>query len=690
MQTKPEFLFDDCFKHLIFQIPVYQRNYDWQIKQCDRLFTDLEEIIKFKRKNHFFGCIVSKTTCEPRTISVIDGQQRITTCFLLLLALSRREKLEETDIYLTDKERKKLRLKAIKKDDEIFDAIVNGQENILEKNSSSNIVKNYRYFLGRLKENEKLTARDILDALKKLFVIHISLGEDDNPQVIYETLNATGLKLTEGDKVRNFLLMQLEEKEQDKLYEEYWVKIESLVADKDYNVSKFIRDYLTVKNGKFPGIEVVYDAYKEFFKKDNKNSEDSLKDLLGYAEIFRKFKDVSVPEKDKKLIENNKQIIRVQRRLNLLGMNVIYPFLFSLYKYKNEGLIKEEDLASVLQTIEIYLFRRFVCKLPTNSDNKLFASLHSDCLKYVKEGSEYLEVIKYILLNKQGNSAFPKDEIFANKFKERDFYRIGNMKFYLYDRLENKDSRERIDVENGLKNKIYSIEHIMPQTLSDVWKKDLGQKWEEIYKTWINRIANLTLTAYNPELSNKPFPEKKDTKDSGFLYSKLSMNQFIKGKEKWGEDELEERSECLKDQALNLWPLPESHFTPPPLTYEEVCLTNGEDLTSRELLEFSLFEETKSESIWKEMMLDVLKKLNSMYQYSSIIERYAESKPTQFRNAETKDFEEIGKDLWVRTKPTSTAQKISLLLAVFKECGIDGTNLKFKLKPKKKSKTSIG
>jgi len=523
-----------------FVIPVYQRNYDWQPEQCGRLFDDLVEVAKTGRREHFFGSIVSQTPRGERVI--IDGQQRITTVFLLLAAIrdqvkdgvvkSENEDLVEdiNDYYLIDnrhKDDQKLRLKLVKSDSEAFKAILDEKKD--EYIQGSNITQNYLYFLKRIAEMD-ITVDQLYDAIRSLCVIDITLDPSDDAQLIFESLNSTGLDLSEADKIRNFVLMNLDQQHQQAYYENYWNKIEH---NTDYNVSEFIRYYLAAKEAKTPAMKKVYPAFRAFAFKNFRDpngddlairTEDLLNEMLRYSGYYRMYIHPNTGDKD---------IDAALRGIHLFDASVIQPYLLNLFEYHAQGNISNDAMASVLWVIDSFLFRRWTCSVPANSLNKIFETLHGDALRGVRDGADYFEVVKYLLTHKAGTGRFPNDDDFLYALDTRDFYRIGNRKYYLYDRLENGKSDERVAVVKGLEDGNFSVEHIMPQTLNDEWKRSLGEEWERIHEEWCHKLANLTLTAYNSDYSNRSFQQKRDM-ENGFKDSGFRMNRWIEQQDTWG------------------------------------------------------------------------------------------------------------------------------------------------------------
>jgi uncharacterized protein with ParB-like and HNH nuclease domain len=358
-----------------FVIPVYQRNYDWKKEQCEQLFSDIIEIIDNKFRKHFMGTIVSIYYEEGgQEYLIIDGQQRITTLSVLLLAIY--NLLDKGEIKATfNKEQikkgylvneyleneKKIRLKPIKEDNDAFIALFENDEDYFIKNS--NITENYKYFCTRLKQCKK-SIDDVFDAVKRLSIVDIELKQgEDNPQLIFESINSTGLSLTPADLVRNFILMGLTDREQHNYYQKYWNKIE---INTHYEVSNFIRHYLTLKERKIPKQDDVYSSFKKYTLSYRLDTEVLLRDLLDYSKYYNKFAEET---------ESDKDLNEILQRINKLNITVSYPFLLEIYDDYTQGIIDKENLKEILLLVESFSFRRSICDVSPNALNKIYMTL---------------------------------------------------------------------------------------------------------------------------------------------------------------------------------------------------------------------------------------------------------------------------------------------------------------------------
>lgn len=580
-----------------FIIPVYQRNYDWREKNCLQLFDDIKEASKRENiKSHFMGSIVYVSNSETESIDlkeyvIIDGQQRLTTITLFLKALydvildeNLKEEIYET--YLINKrldEQNKIKLKPIKKDDESFRKLLKNDFDTIDKNS--NIYKNYIFFKEKLLEIDNTI--ELFKGFKKLFIVHIALNRrDDNPQLIFESINSTGVSLSQSDLIRNFLLMDKEAEEQTKLFENYWFKIEENLSSE--NISDFVRDYLTMKQNKIPNKSEVYEAFKKFVYENKFDVKELLDELYEYSKIYKTFLNP----------KNEVYALKIQN-LKFLKVTVVFPFLIVLVDLYNKEKIDEENLLHSLNIIESYIVRRAICNQATNALNKVFAGLYNELLEIdIYEEKDIAKYINAVLVSKKGTAIFPNNDMFKVDFTSRDMYNIKNKQFFL-GVLENNNNKEKVDFFN------LSVEHYMPQTLTNSWKVHLGDKFQSIHNMYVHNIGNLSLTAHNSELGNKSFEEKKQ-----FLkeQSRLKLNSFFVNSTSWGENEIKQRANQLFEEAKELW------------KYEDISmdiLVNNEDkefytlddnidITNKKPIAFEIDKTKYSVKSWKEILVKVL------------------------------------------------------------------------------------
>lgn len=537
-----------------FAIPVYQRKYSWTKKQCMRLLLDVENAGKDSDNvAHFTGSVVYITkdvfhAAAINSLNVIDGQQRLTTVSLMILALQNSLIKTGSEIDITVKKLKSYYLVNSDEEDELFyklwltegdnqayQALMENDLTTIKQFKDTKIIENYYYFYDEfLKKNLQM----IYNGLKKLVVIDVSLeAGKDNPQLIFESLNSTGLDLSQSDLIRNYILMDLEPKLQSQLYKKYWLKIETIFKDGMENgFDRFSRDYLTIKNGRIPKQDQTYEVFKTYIDKEinQKDIEEVVQDFYEYAQLFSELLYAQT---------NDKSLNRIISDINELRVNVAYPFLIQVLRdYYNE-LITIDEVRNIFQTLESYVFRRTILGIPTNSLNKIFANFYDHI-----DFKHYLDSVLYEFTHLDSYKRFPSDEEFYREIKIKDIYNFQRSK-YLLGKLENFDTKEKITLSN------YSIEHIMPQTLTDNWKQTLGENFDNIHSTYLNTLGNLTLTGYNSELSNHDFEKKRKMKN-GFTYSPIRLNHMLKDINEWNEREIEYRGDILSELALNVWKYP--------------------------------------------------------------------------------------------------------------------------------------
>jgi predicted transport protein len=297
-------------------------------------------------------------------------------------------------------------------------------------------------------------------------------------------------------------------------------------------------DYLTIKTGTIPNIKNVYETFKIYFSKKGEieNVDNIIADVNKYSKYFVRM----ALEK-----EENIKLREAFSDLNDLKVDVAYPFLLNIYSDFEEGTINQETFLDILSFIQSYVFRRFVCGIPTNSLNKTFATLYKSIDK-----ENYLDSLKAAFVFMSNYRRFPSDIEFVKELKEKDLYNTKNRNFWLR-RFENYNRKERVKVEE------YTIEHIMPQNtnLSNEWKEMLGENWKYIHENYLHTIGNLTLTGYNSELSDKPFSQKKSM-EGGFDDSPLRLNRSLQQVSAWNETTIKERAEALAKTMIEIWSYP--------------------------------------------------------------------------------------------------------------------------------------
>ncbi|WRA60175.1 DUF262 and DUF1524 domain-containing protein [Helicobacter pylori] len=540
-----EFIKDNQKNQLV--IPIYQRVYSWEKEQCKELWDD---IIKIggddKMDGRFIGSILyvlDRITHSNNALLIIDGQQRLTTITLLLTALRnhlsdevKRKEIEDHYLINSDKDSdKKFRLILSESDKDTLLSLID-KDRRKPSEPSSKIVENFKLFEEWIRKNtDKLET--IFKGLDKLMIVEITLekGKDD-PQLIFESMNSKGIELTQTDLIRNYIVMETEIEKQEGFYNKYWRAMEDEFkqSKREDLFNKFVRHYLTIKTREIPNINKVYVAFKDYRQKEGIGIEDLLKDLQKYCGYFCQI--VFKKEADKDL---NKAL----GFLVDLEMDVIYPLLLELYSDYSDGVLSKDDFRRSIALIESYICRRAVCGLGTNSLNRVFPSF----TKHIQK-DEYFKSLKAHFGSLTEKQRFPNNDEFKDLFITIDFYRFKKNR-YFFERLENFDTKEPVNTK-GL-----TIEHIMPQELTEESKKDLGENFQAIHDKYLHTIGNLTLTGYNQEYSNRSFQEKRDM-EKGFKQSPLKLNQSLKDLESFGEKEIEKRANDLADWALKIWTYP--------------------------------------------------------------------------------------------------------------------------------------
>ena len=680
-----------------FIIPVYQRNYDWLVENCDQLLNDLVKLSHSNRQSHFFGSIVTSSADCSYDRLVIDGQQRLTTISLLLLAgikavkdgaieISDQKRIEEAyEAFLNAKfcnTERKIKLVPIDHDKIAYDKIYNNEE-LLDENSK--LTRNYRHFYDKLTRKPQVLSFDqLLDAIERLQIISIELDKDDDAQLIFESLNSTGLALTEADKIRNYLLMSLTPDEQQLCFKNYWQKIELATESQP---TRFLRDYLTIKQQLQRPVRLsnIYFEWKKYMVGHDRKEE--LIEMLNYARYYQKVTEAKLSTG--KLSDKMRHICNIET-------DVTNVFFIQFLKYFSTNALSEDEVYKVIDLVENYLARRIVCNMPANALTQVFCALHKDVLRSIEEyGSanieltcSYSDILTYHIMRRDGNYQLPRDVQFVEAIKTRDAYHmLKPFQIFLFERLENAVHGEYNDVATDMKKKNATIKHIMPQTLNSEWKSMLGDNFEEIQEKYLHTFANLTLTGINSELSNKPFAVKRDGKTigkelyPGYKNSKYRLTRNVTLCEKWTETELRNRCNEIVETFLRLYPLPQTAFKPLQKPIDEVALEEETfSPTNRQLKGFRLFGNEYAETTWKDMLLRVVKVVEQ--KYTDIVDALYDTEGF-FWSAERADTRYCTliapqKYLWTSMDNKS---KLRCLRFLFEKCDIAESELVMLLEP---------
>lgn len=550
-----------------FSIPIYQRNYSWTESQCKQLWDDILRAGSNKQINaHFIGSIVYieralSTVTIQESLLVIDGQQRLTTCTLIIAALAdyfdKNNIGEILDTFSVRKLRNYYLLNPEEEHERHFKLILSETDRDtllailkntpLPEKTSISVEQNYRLFQSLIAENQN-KLEQICSGLDKLMIVDVSLDRSqDNPQLIFESMNSTGLELSQADLIRNYVLMGLEPTLQTELYQNYWRKMEEAFGQEAYThyFDDFMRHYLTAKTSNIPNIRQVYKEFKDFSSNQFKGDIRGLvADVYNYATYYCA---IALNK------ETNDKLRQSFQDLRELKVDVAYPFLLDTYcRYSNKQLSADE-MCEIVNLIESYVFRRAVCGIATNSLNKTFATLSR-----LLDKNKYLESLKAEFLIMPSYRRFPNDEEFIREIQIRNLYNFPRRSYFLR-KLENHMRKEKVDTSS------YTIEHVMPQNknLSDEWKEELGENWQTTHETYLHTLGNLTLTGYNSEYSDRPFAYKReeiknqDGDNIGLAHSPLQLNADFREVAKWDENAIKKRAERLAKRAVKTWHIPQ-------------------------------------------------------------------------------------------------------------------------------------
>lgn len=540
----------------LFEIPVYQRNYEWGEPQCRQLFSDLVKAIE-SRNPHFIGAVVyvSESGDKMSHIEIIiDGQQRLTSCMLLLKAIAESNSTvteEIEDNFLTNKYvslNDHIKLKPVERDREAFHAVITNQAD--DYVGPSKVIENYRFFQKLITESG-YSGQELFEGMNYLNMVYINLdggAESENPQVIFESLNSTGVSLSASDLVRNFLLMKLDLETQKRLYKQYWLKIETLFSSNVF--TEFIRHYLIMKLNKLVKQENVYSTYKTFYADNSYSSEVALSDLYEYARFYDQ------------LLTNNSESEEFNKtiyHINIMDKKVVYPYFMKLMGMESAGDITWNAINKIGHAVESLLYRRMVCGIPSNGLNRIVVSLTNR----IDGESEFVNLQKRLL-----NSQFPNDKEFKASLIDYPIYnKKRNWAKLTLVVLEEYRTKETINFDDA------QVEHIMPRNLSNDWKIKVSNA-DAINRRYGGTIGNLTLTKYNQEMSNKLYDEKREF----YAESNISLTREIaKDYDKWDKESIVSRTNKLADELTKIFPKPEM------LDESMVIDNSGEHLINEEL-----------------------------------------------------------------------------------------------------------
>lgn len=522
-----------------YVIPLFQRSYSWDNKNWEILWNDIAELAEMDNPRvHFMGSIVNMpTTSVPHGVAkylLIDGQQRLTTIFIFL-TLIRNKAIEAENQRLADKIHNTLLVNQYEDGNERYKLLPtqidrNDYIQLIDSNigEKSPITDAYNFFDKKLKSNPIELSKLLKIITDSLSVVSIVLDADDNPYLVFESLNGKGRQLTQADLIRNYFFMRIHQNKQDEVYMKYWLPIQTELGD---TLPEFIRHYM-MKEGGIIKLTDVYYTLKE--RVTEENAVDYIKSLKRYSIYYKSFIN---PDS-----ESNEKLKECFIRLSRIEATTAYPVLLYFYGEYEDGNVSLDQFVDILKTLENYFIRRFICDYKTNLLNKIFPTAYQYIVDY-RLGTEDQAFRSFL-----SEHSYPKDGEFKTKFKQSQLYGGGDRKaktrFILESLEQSYHHKEKIDTSN------LSIEHIMPQTLSEWWQNNLGDDWEDIHDEWLNTIGNLTLTAYNSELSNDNY----DTKREIYAESHLELNKYLASVGKWNREQILRRAEMLTDKAIEIWP----------------------------------------------------------------------------------------------------------------------------------------
>ena len=604
-----------------YAIPVYQRNYEWSKEQCVKLFEDIVQAYK-KDRTHFCGSVVYAPLKEEQNIHyyiIIDGQQRLTTIYLLLKSLidlaendATRELIAETlfnrdkfDKFAIDKA-SKLKLKPIKSDDNQLRLLMENKYDDIEKNSG--IWRNYELFcsLVQAQLDAGMYVKDIYKGVEKLICASILLEQEDNAQEMFERINSTGVPLSLADKIRNFVLMT--DADQESLYENYWLKAEVLVHRN--NMTAFFLDYLNTKVDGFAKEEDAYEVFKDVYRKGKYTNESMLKEILHYADFYHTFL-----YGDKKYGDKINSLLK---SLQKLKQTTVFLFLFPVFDdYENE-VIGLKELEKVLQFLLHYSIRRLICEIGSNSLRGLYKTLYARVFARTENKQYYYDTIVSFFQQLTSKDALPDDKTFILALKQNNLYRKNALCKFLLTAIENQ-GKEQLITDN------LTIEHIMPQNknLSTAWQKMLGEDvWQSVQEKYLHTLGNLTLTAYNSELGDKPFDVKQKELDD-VKTKVVVLYSDVKGCTVWNAEAIELRADRLADIIVKLYPIEQPaqtiSFADP--RYKEYTCDDPDNATYKAPNYYVLQGERVNTTNFAEMLRSIVSRLYELD--SSIIEEMA-------------------------------------------------------------------
>lgn len=593
MQPYKAWLFSDIIEKnkRVFKVPVYQRNYDWNNIQCEKLYQDIMNANKRDHK-HFTGTIVYIVGLDGSTLNevlIIDGQQRLTTMYILLKALYDAAKgvsvrieaeIEKVMFNRNCDEKYKLKLKPVKSDNEQLLLLIKDKTDEMDRNS--NIYKNYITFKNLIEETvtSGLELNDILNGIKKLEMVEIVLdkSQGDEPQKIFESINSTGLELSLADLIRNYLLM--DDLNQDELYENYWSVIEKNVGYR--NLGDFVINFLNSQISKSVNDKNAYRLFKEHCEENNLSHEDVLKNLKRTSKYYGAFIG------ETQFYSN--EISDYLRAFYTIKQTTVLPFLFRVFNDYEDGNIDEVTLCKVLDYLLTYLVRITACEINKNL-SKFMKSMYDRFF----DGSydNYYKKFVIFLNDLRANNRMPTDSEFEEALIHKSLYKKPICKFVL-SVIENS-TKEHIDITN------LTIEHILPQKENAiVWKKEVGDNYNRVYEIYLHTLGNLTITGHNSELGTKSFTDKKNIICEN---SKANvLNKEVLSAERWDESSILNRAKVLSNILIDKFNYVEMHSDISETNELSFSVNSGIDFSNTKPEGFSFVGEYTKVASWADLL----------------------------------------------------------------------------------------
>jgi len=594
-----------------FKIPVYQRTYDWQAKHCEKLVKDVFEAM-VNEKEHFTGSIVylnEKSFSHQKISLIIDGQQRLTTVIIILKALSnlaielKHEKMQEQiiDKYLfsdTSDFNKVPKLIPTEEDEKQYELFI--RDEFKNMDSNSGFYKNY-IVVKNLLESRLANVEDLSlfyqTLISKLTIVELVLDNGvDDPQEIFESINSTGLELTQSDLIRNFLLMSASE--QDHLYKQYWKPLFKML--KQENIEDYIFNYLLFKTNRKLRYDQIYNVFTDRYRIENLSREDVLAELYSVGKIYDAFINPSN--------KYSKRVIELLKSFKYLEQTTIYPFLLRVFIDFQEEVIDEKTLENVLEYFLNYHIKRNVVGSTSNTLRNLYITLYNRIFKIDQNKNRYYDSIATFMSEFKSKDEVPSDSQFLQSIQSIEIYKQRKLVKFLLTSLENDGFNEKLLTEE------LSVEHIMPQTLQPAWMKMLGEEYDRIHHDYVHTLGNLSITGYNSSMSNKSFKENKKTlieKSKATYLNKDVINQDI-----WSEIQIKSRARRLSEKVLEIYPVPE--FSSEGLRFENVeeldLTSEADEITGSELYSFKFINmdyEIKVDT-YRGMLVNVIEILDTI------------------------------------------------------------------------------